>query len=282
MRHDARALASVVSLATGLPFTAKSRNEKDDRQVISLVPDEQWGPKDVHTFSIDVSIEWHRIKASFTPGVFAGELLQAMSDTEESGRTAFKAIVGECEKRGAEVEVLLNGSIRRFDDVDIWNDEWSRFSLKLNKGSIEHANQKGIPDFEPVQQWTMRFAAAVLCLLPVEELEIEEVEGFPEGAVQDIKVNRYERDRRNRAAALAIHGSSCLACGLNFGKMYGPSADGYIHVHHVVPISRLGADYVVNPKKDLIPLCPNCHAVAHRRNPPFTVEEIKEFLVSSR
>ena len=282
MIHDAKALASVISLETGLLFKAKTQKENDGIQVISLVPDDKRGHKDVHTFSIDVSIEWRRIRVNFIPGTFAGELLQAMSDTEESGRTAFKAILQECEMHGAEVEVLLNGSIRRFDDVDIWNDEWKRFSFKLNKGSIEQANQEGIPDFEPVQQWTMRFAAAVLCLLPVEELEIEEVEGFPEGAVQDIKVNRYERDRRNRAAALAIHGSSCLACGLNFGKMYGPLADGYIQVHHVVPISRLGADYVVNPKKDLIPLCPNCHAVAHRRNPPFTVEEIKEFLASSR
>jgi len=39
--------------------------------------------------------------------------------------------------------------------------------------------------------------------------------------------------------------------------------DGYIEVRHVVPVSQLGDDYVVDPKDDLIPLCPNCHAVAH-------------------
>lgn len=33
-----------------------------------------------------------------------------------------------------------------------------------------------------------------------------------------------------------------------------------------------GGDYVVNPIKDLIPLCPNCHAMVHYG---FSLEELR-------
>ena len=59
---------------------------------------------------------------------------------------------------------------------------------------------------------------------------------------------------------------------------YGSIAAGMIEAHHVTPVSELGPDYVIDPLDDLVPLCPNCHAVAHRRNPPLSVSEVKAFL----
>jgi len=89
-------------------------------------------------------------------------------------------------------------------------------------------------------------------------------------------VNRYERDRRNRAAALAIHGYLCKACDLDMGLRYGPAAAGLIEVHHVTLVSEVGPGYIIDPRNDLLPLCPNCHSVAHRRSPPFSVDELRE------
>jgi 5-methylcytosine-specific restriction enzyme A len=103
-------------------------------------------------------------------------------------------------------------------------------------------------------------------------------EGLPEGAKLRIEVNRYERDRRNRAAALAINGYACKACDIDMNASYGEAAVGLIEVHHVTPVSVLGPDYRINPATDLVPLCPNCHAVAHRRVPPYSVEEIRAML----
>ena len=116
--------------------------------------------------------------------------------------------------------------------------------------------------------------------MPLEAAESsdEEIDGYPEGALTTVQANRFERDRRNRAAAIAIHGTSCLACGVEMGNVYGGIAQGFIEIHHVTPVSQLGAGYRIDPAKDLVPLCPNCHSVTHRCSPPFSVEEIQSLI----
>jgi 5-methylcytosine-specific restriction endonuclease McrA len=111
-----------------------------------------------------------------------------------------------------------------------------------------------------------------------EELTLE-VE-YVEGAASHVLVNAYERNRRAREACLRHYGRSCAACGFNFEAKYGKATAGYIHVHHVIPIAQLGAEYRLHPIKDLRPVCPNCHAVIHRREPPFSIEEIKHMLLN--
>ncbi|HHE7415551.1 TPA: HNH endonuclease, partial [Klebsiella pneumoniae] len=47
---------------------------------------------------------------------------------------------------------------------------------------------------------------------------------------------------------------------------------------HLIPLSDIKENYSLDPKKDLIPVCPNCHAMLHRRNPPFSPEELKSII----
>lgn len=75
---------------------------------------------------------------------------------------------------------------------------------------------------------------------------------------------KYERDPKNRLNAIAIHGTTCFACGFNFEKKYGDRGVGYIEIHHLKPLSHQKEEVFVDPKKDLIPLCPNCHRMVHR------------------
>ena len=110
--------------------------------------------------------------------------------------------------------------------------------------------------------------------------EIEDSEGYFEGALKKVFVNRYERNRDAREKCIAAHGNNykCAVCGLDFEKMYGEIGRGFIHVHHIVPISSIGAEYQIDPAKDLIPVCPNCHAMLHRREPPYDVEDLKKMI----
>ena len=84
-----------------------------------------------------------------------------------------------------------------------------------------------------------------------------------EGAPKQITVNAYERGAEARRRCIKDHGTSCCICGMSFGEVYGPEAEGFIHVHHVRPLSGVGEKYLVNPVEDLRPVCPNCHAVLH-------------------
>lgn len=95
-----------------------------------------------------------------------------------------------------------------------------------------------------------------------------------EGARRNLDLTSYERDPLLRAACIRHHGAQCAACGTDFGATYGPIAEGFIHVHHRDPLAAVGEEHAVDPVTDLVPLCPNCHAVAHMRDPPLTPEEI--------
>ena len=65
-------------------------------------------------------------------------------------------------------------------------------------------------------------------------------------------------------------------CEFNFEDHFGEVGQGFIHVHHINQISDIGKEYEVDPIKDLIPVCPNCHAMIHSKRPAFTIEEIKK------
>lgn len=110
-----------------------------------------------------------------------------------------------------------------------------------------------------------------------EELPSSSTE-YVEGAARSILVNAYERNRRAREKCIQHYGRTCAVCSFDFGARYGEPAAGYIQIHHVVPIARVRKEYRLNPVTDLRPVCPNCHAVIHRREPPFSIDEVKQML----
>lgn len=101
---------------------------------------------------------------------------------------------------------------------------------------------------------------------------------YYEGVSRTVAVNAYERDPRARKACIDHYGATCFVCGFDFGAVYGDLGQGFIHVHHIVPLSKIGKSYVVNPAKDLRPVCPNCHAMLHRGPEVLSVEQLKAIL----
>jgi predicted HNH restriction endonuclease len=99
---------------------------------------------------------------------------------------------------------------------------------------------------------------------------------FTEGTFSRIEVNRYERDPKARARCIEHWGTSCQVCSFSFTETYGDIGEGFIHVHHIKPISEIGQKYKVDPVRDLIPVCPNCHAMLHKTTPPLSIAELKQ------
>ena len=103
---------------------------------------------------------------------------------------------------------------------------------------------------------------------------------FTEGASVTVSLNAYERNPKARKICLKHYGYSCVICSFNFEKRYGKNGKGIIHVHHLVPLSKVKRSYEVDPIKDLRPVCPNCHAFIHSKAFPYSIDEAKVHLVS--
>jgi 5-methylcytosine-specific restriction protein A len=102
--------------------------------------------------------------------------------------------------------------------------------------------------------------------------------GLIEGAVRKVAVNAYERNQTARRLCVGHHGAVCKVCEFDFERVYGAIGEGFIHVHHIVDLCQIGEGYQVDPINDLVPVCPNCHAMLHTRRPAMLVCELREIL----
>ncbi len=171
-----------------------------------------------------------------------------------------------------------------------------RIRASVNHGGLTDFPASGISDLKleaRAVDWKrsmadtgLDVATAVLslvCLLIESDFEDSESEGARllgevEGQKYSLAVSRYERSRANRAMAITLHGVTCRVCGFNFGETYGPEGAGYVEIHHTASLHLLDAPRQIDVAEELVPLCANCHRVAHRVDPPYTPEQLKELL----
>ncbi len=156
---------------------------------------------------------------------------------------------------------------------------------EINQG-VEHPMKWGIQssgtEIPPLVAQRLEEAWSKLCGQSLYPDEVPTSEPSIEGARRMVWVNAYERDRKNRELCIAAHGTRCSVCEMSFGSVYGEVAEGFIHVHHLHPLSEVKEVHLVDPVKDLRPVCPNCHAVLHRRNPVLSIDEVREMLQTCR
>ncbi len=89
---------------------------------------------------------------------------------------------------------------------------------------------------------------------------------------------KYERSRKNREAAIRIHGTKCMVCGFDFEEKYGELGKDFVEVHHVKPLSSV-KETKIDPRTDLVCLCSNCHRMIHRtKGKVLTCEELREII----
>ena len=98
---------------------------------------------------------------------------------------------------------------------------------------------------------------------------------YAEGSVKNVTVNMHERDRKARAACIKKRGTRCAVCQMSFAETYGEIGKGFIHIHHTKPLATIRGEYRVDPVKDLVPVCPNCHAMLHTSEPPLSIHELQ-------
>ena len=225
-------------------------------------------------FSIVPEMRIRTVVASVELDEFARPVLEAMFDRFSSRRDEIVSQVEDV--LGQSTCEFFVGPTQIGSVAHLPKEGWPGFGFEL-KSSVDISK----PRLQQLEIVAVKALAVLLTLLPLERTEevfIDNERGYFEGAVMQVLVNRYERDSRNRSAAIAIHGWNCNACGFNFESNYGEIGAGFVEVHHKIPLASLGAEYVVSPLEDLVPLCSNCHSMVHRRTPPFSSAELGELI----
>ncbi len=233
-------------------------------------------------FSIVLKSEWRNISVEFVHDNFSAILLKSMETATNTKKYIFEKLSSIYLKKYKELKMIVNKKEVNPLVSEEWGDNWTYLRIKMTKFPIR--NETGQDTEEIIIEILEDFLGLILTLLPVEETLVEDnpVTSMPEGALTKIVVNRYERSLINRQNCLLLKGYICNVCEFNFERNYGDLGAKFIHVHHIVPVSKLGANYEINPETDLVPLCPNCHAMIHKKNPPFSVEELKKILNENR
>lgn len=214
--------------------------------------------------------------ATVMPEDSAGALVRRLGRWTQDNPAKWRAAVDEASGQDVALTITVNheilddphvspGGLWRSFGIECWARIPARTSMEVTRSLVKVAGPA--------------LALALIGLFEQDdESELPSFEPLPEGAMTVVKVNRYERSPINRLRCIGHYGAECWACDLDFEKRYGPEAAGFIEVHHRVPVSEMTEGYSVDPIRDLVPLCSNCHSVAHRRNPPYQPAEIREFL----
>lgn len=108
--------------------------------------------------------------------------------------------------------------------------------------------------------------------------ELSQPQKYSEGGKTTVIVNGFERNPKARAACIAHYGYICASCNFDFSATYGELGKNFIHVHHINPIAASVEEYIIDPVNDLIPVCPNCHAMIHKANPCLSISELRIIL----
>ncbi|KAA8754043.1 hypothetical protein FE296_12095 [Paenibacillus sp. UASWS1643] len=205
-----------------------------------------------------------------------------MGDASEDQKHLFQTICNSLRRRSSvHLEMKLNKIPVDPEKAWEWPSTWRNIQLSFTVMPFVFENMESSDLDHVVTDWGGAMISLILPLIPMEVEEEELFEGVMEGSLSRIEVNKYERNLINRQACLLIHGTDCIICKFSFESRYGSIGKDFIHVHHTTPVSVLGENYRVDPAKDLVPVCPNCHAMLHKRNPPYSVDELIRIIEES-
>lgn len=194
-----------------------------------------------------------------------GPSLWRFYDTTKEGDMV---IVNAGGKRRCVFEIIGPYYFDRSDSILGYTHLRAASLTSINPEDLWQATGSSVADGES-QRW-----AYVACAL--EEKAKEQV--YLEGDRYSISSTAIERNPRLRRKCIEIYGYTCAVCAFNFEEFYGDIGREFIHIHHRKELSSLKGPANINPETDLIPLCPNCHAMVHREKPAMDVERLTKMV----
>lgn len=273
MNINCNSLKEYIETTFSMPFVVK-QTMKDGESRYTCHPDNEG------EIFFDSTVYIHnnvRIVVEIHPQRHGGELLYEMSNASKEQKTRFFDYQRLLENKNAKIQFLVNGS--NLKTIEQWPKNWKSLSCRITKVPLTDDNDE-FDEFQVISEWMKHSICLMFSMLTITDVDetyptmVCEM-GYEEGTAYKSHINRYERNPINRELCLAKKGYRCHVCNFDFKETYGIIGKQFIEVHHITPVSMLGPGYRINIDNDLVPVCANCHAMLHRKNPPYTPEELK-------
>lgn len=259
-----------------IPFSVEIKQEQGESQCII-------SPQNDMKELFDIIISYRqrvRMVIEIVPQSYSANMLYEMCNATLEKQRVFVGFVHLLEEKGAKVNININGLAKTAENI-IWGEKWNNFSLRITRilDEYELKSEELVP--QSITEWACMASGMMLALLEIIEEPVEN-RVYKEGKKSQVLSNRYERNPANRELCLQRYGYKCQTCGFDFEYMYGEIGYQFIHVHHIEKVSSHGGEYILDPVKDLIPVCPNCHAMLHRADPPLYPDDLREIISTQR
>ena len=218
-----------------------------------------------------------RMIVEIEPQTYAASMIEEINHPDEDKKKLFLAYVDQINRKCSKCEFLVNQNLADISSPAIWEEKWNSFRIRATQiieDVLDDTSETNL-----MQEWARLFVGLILALLKIDR--IEEL-GVAEGKVTQVLQNKYERNPVNRELCLSANGYKCKICGFDFEKTYGSIGHEFIHVHHLEMVSAHGGEYYLDPVNDMIPVCPNCHAMLHRENPPIKPDRLREIIINHK
>lgn len=254
-----------------MPFEVQSVVEDGEiRYICSPYSEEQM------YFSVKVYIHNKiRLVIEIYPQNHGGYILNEMAHASTEKQRVFFSYLHMLVDKGMKYNFSVNESTLQ---EKLWPFPWRTFYSKMTKVPIPDDANECVHILIDWTKYSIELMFSLLTITDVDDDKFLQMAIQTEGTIQEIKSIRYERNPINRKICLYKKGYTCAVCGMNFQNIYGEIGKGFIEVHHTTPVSKMGNGYKFDIDRDLVPLCSNCHSMIHRRNPPYTVNELKKII----
>lgn len=252
-----------------VPFEVKLRMDYNDPLYL-ISPQNDLG----ELFEVKIYFRQRiRMIVEVEPQKYAASMIEEINNADIHKKKLFLGYVEQISQNCSRFEFFVNQHLIDITIPEAWKEKWNSFRIRATQIIEDALNEE--EEIRVVQEWARMFVGLIMSLLEIEK--IGEL-GFAEGRVIQVLQNRYERNPVNRELCLSANGYKCEICGFDFQQFYGELGYKFIHVHHIEPVSSHGGEYYLDPVKDMIPVCPNCHTMLHKVNPPIKPERLQEII----
>ena len=182
-------------------------------------------------------------------------------------------------RNGEKYTWTINGTATNYYLENVYKDDgYNALQTALESVKLHIDYQGNIQTINNIKKIYEKYKNVVNIENNYNDYNDEPEKYYSEGKARQVFVNIFERNTNARQKCIEHYGYKCSICETLLSDIYGELAEYFIHIHHITELSKIGKEYIIDPINDLRPLCPNCHAIIHRKSPALSIDELKNII----